>query len=79
MRTFKTNWLLSALPLSATLLLGGCDAVVLDPKGPIGIAEKTILINSLAIMLAICDPDDRCNLRFRLVVSSLQHKSELPA
>jgi cytochrome o ubiquinol oxidase subunit II len=56
MRTFKANWLLSALPLSSTLLLGGCDAVVLDPKGPIGIAEKTILIDSLAIMLAIVIP-----------------------
>src|SRR6202161_1452373 len=56
MRTFKANWLLIALPLGATLLLGGCDAVVLDPKGPIGIAEKTILIDSLAIILAIVLP-----------------------
>ena len=56
MRTFKANWLLSALPLSSTLLLCGCDAVVLDPKGIVGIAEKTILINSLAIMLAIVIP-----------------------
>jgi cytochrome o ubiquinol oxidase subunit 2 len=29
---------------------------VLDPQGPIGIAEKTILIDSLAIMLAIVVP-----------------------
>jgi cytochrome o ubiquinol oxidase subunit 2 len=41
-----------ALPL---LLLGGCGGV-LDPKGPVGAAEKTILINSLAIMLAIVIP-----------------------
>src|SRR5580704_8976113 len=64
MRTFKANRLLSALPLSATLLLGGCDAIVLDPKGPIGIAEKTILIDSLAIMLAIVVPTIAATLAF---------------
>jgi cytochrome o ubiquinol oxidase subunit II len=56
MGTFRANWLVSALPLGATLLLGGCDAVVLDPQGPIGIAEKTILVDSLAIMLTIVAP-----------------------
>ena len=29
---------------------------ILDPQGPIGAAEKTILIDSLAIMLAIVLP-----------------------
>jgi cytochrome o ubiquinol oxidase subunit 2 len=29
---------------------------ILDPQGPIGVAEKTILIDSLAIMLAIVLP-----------------------
>jgi cytochrome o ubiquinol oxidase subunit II len=43
-------------PLSATLLLGGCDLAVLNPKGPIGDANKTILIDSVAIMLAIVIP-----------------------
>ncbi len=43
-------------PLSAALLLGGCDIGVLDPKGPIADANKTILINSVAIMLAIVVP-----------------------
>jgi cytochrome o ubiquinol oxidase subunit II len=42
--------------LGATLLLSGCDLAVLDPKGPIGDANKTILIDSLAIMLAIVIP-----------------------
>ena len=36
--------------------LGGCSLAVLDPQGPIGGAEKTILIDSLAIMLAIVIP-----------------------
>ncbi len=43
-------------PLAVALLLGGCDWAVLDPKGPIGEANKQILINSVAIMLAIVIP-----------------------
>ena len=38
------------------VVLSGCQPAVLDPKGPIGAAEKTILYNSLAIMLAIVVP-----------------------
>jgi cytochrome o ubiquinol oxidase subunit 2 len=42
--------------LAAPLLLTACEPAVLDPQGPVGIAEKTILIDSLAIMLAIVVP-----------------------
>jgi cytochrome o ubiquinol oxidase subunit II len=56
MGTSRLNWLGSALSLGAAALLGGCNALVLDPRGPIGIADKTILIDSLAIMLAIVLP-----------------------
>ena len=46
------------LRLAAVLLLplSGCNRGVLDPVGPVGAAEKTILINSTAIMLAIIIP-----------------------
>src|SRR5437660_4222384 len=37
-------------------LLGGCTEGVLDPKGPIAIAERQILFNALGIMLAIVIP-----------------------
>jgi cytochrome o ubiquinol oxidase subunit 2 len=37
-------------------LLGGCGETVLSPIGPIGAAERTILLDSLAIMLAIVAP-----------------------
>lgn len=40
----------------AATLLAGCEGGVLDPQGPIGLAQRTILINSLAIMLAIVIP-----------------------
>ena len=36
--------------------MAGCDRGILDPVGPVGQAEKTILINSTAIMLAIIIP-----------------------
>jgi cytochrome o ubiquinol oxidase subunit 2 len=38
------------------LATGGCSQGVLDPRGPIGIAEKTILLNSVGIMLTIVVP-----------------------
>jgi len=50
-------------PGGATLL-GGCNAIVLDPKGPIGLADKTIIIDSLAIMLTIVIPTIAAILAF---------------
>jgi cytochrome o ubiquinol oxidase subunit II len=42
---------------SAILLtLAGCAPAVLDPAGPVAAGERTILLNSLAIMLAIVVP-----------------------
>jgi cytochrome o ubiquinol oxidase subunit 2 len=38
------------------LLLAGCEPAVMSPAGPVGAGEKTILIDSLAIMLAIVIP-----------------------
>jgi cytochrome o ubiquinol oxidase subunit 2 len=38
------------------LFAAGCNRGILDPAGPVGHAEKTILINSTAIMLAIVIP-----------------------
>ena len=43
------------LALLATII-SACDRGILDPVGPVGQAEKTILINSTAIMLAIVIP-----------------------
>jgi cytochrome o ubiquinol oxidase subunit 2 len=40
----------------APILLTACHWAVLDPQGIVGIAEKTIMIDSLAIMLAIVIP-----------------------
>jgi cytochrome o ubiquinol oxidase subunit 2 len=40
----------------SSVLFGGSAMNILDPQGPIGAADKTILIDSLAIMLAIVLP-----------------------
>ena len=45
-----------AVLLVAAAALGGCTEGVLDPKGPIAAAERQILFNSLAIMLAVVIP-----------------------
>jgi cytochrome o ubiquinol oxidase subunit 2 len=42
--------------LIGAAMLGGCTEGVLDPKGPIAAADRQILLNSLAIMLAIVIP-----------------------
>jgi cytochrome o ubiquinol oxidase subunit II len=42
--------------LTGAAILGGCNEGVLDPKGPIAIANRQILLNSLGIMLAIVIP-----------------------
>jgi len=46
------------------LVLTGCQAAILDPKGFVGLSEKTILIDSLAIMLAIVLPTIAATLGF---------------
>jgi cytochrome o ubiquinol oxidase subunit 2 len=46
----------TASAAALTLLLAGCNRGLLDPVGPVGSAEKQILINSTAIMLAIIIP-----------------------
>ncbi len=48
--------LASAIAMIGVVALGGCTEGVLDPKGPIAIAERQILFNALGIMLAIVIP-----------------------
>jgi cytochrome o ubiquinol oxidase subunit 2 len=46
------------------LTLGGCQMAVLSPAGPIGEADRTILFDALAIMLAIVVPTILATLAF---------------
>jgi len=47
---------LLAVVLLVATTLGGCDGGVLDPKGPVSLAERQILFNATGIMLAIVIP-----------------------
>jgi len=52
------------LAIAAPVLLAGCQAALLDPRGPVARAERLILINSMAIMLAIIVPTIVATLAF---------------
>ncbi|WP_413060892.1 ubiquinol oxidase subunit II [Sphingomonas carotinifaciens] len=47
---------LGSVPALCLLALGGCRSGVLDPAGPIAAGERSLLFNSLAIMLMIVIP-----------------------
>jgi cytochrome o ubiquinol oxidase subunit II len=50
------TWLRLISTTSAILMLASCKEGVLDPHGPVGEAERVILYNSTAIMLAVVIP-----------------------
>jgi len=50
------SYLMLAMTVTLVLALAGCKSGVLDPHGPVGAAQRTILLNALAIMLAIVVP-----------------------
>ena len=52
------------IALAVPFLLGGCSGALLSPVGPVGNAERTILLNSVAIMLAIVVPTMLATLAF---------------
>src|SRR5262245_27054315 len=55
---------LSSACTLAMASLSGCGGGILDPAGPVGQAEKLILFDALAIMLAIVIPTILCILAF---------------
>ncbi|MHB1541400.1 MAG: ubiquinol oxidase subunit II [Steroidobacteraceae bacterium] len=55
-RTPRLRLLRLVLPLAATLLLSGCHWAVLDPAGPIGVAEKWIIDTAIGLMLLVVGP-----------------------
>ncbi|HWH82400.1 MAG TPA: ubiquinol oxidase subunit II [Burkholderiaceae bacterium] len=54
----------ASVALASMALLAGCVGGVTDPKGPIGAANLTLLVDSLAIMLAIVVPTILATLGF---------------
>src|SRR5512146_2579774 len=56
MKRFARSRILRLLPLAAVLLLSGCQWVVLDPKGPIGLQERSIILTATVLMLIVVVP-----------------------
>jgi cytochrome o ubiquinol oxidase subunit II len=52
----SATWLRAISMMSAAMLLASCNEGVLDPRGPVGKAERVILYDSTAIMLAVVIP-----------------------
>jgi cytochrome o ubiquinol oxidase subunit 2 len=50
------TWLRAISLTSAAMLMASCNEGVLDPRGPVGKAERIILYDSTAIMLAVVIP-----------------------
>src|SRR5271169_5354009 len=57
-------WLRAMSMTSAALLMASCNEGVLDPHGPVGKAERVILYDSTAIMLAVIIPVIMLTLAF---------------
>src|SRR5271163_3795989 len=55
-RASTRAWFGRCAVVMVPIVLTACAPAVLDPQGVVGISEKTILIDSLAIMLAIVVP-----------------------
>ena len=58
------TWAARCAAAATSLVLTACQPAILDPQGPIGSAQKTILIDSLGIMLAIVIPTIAATLAF---------------
>lgn len=56
LRVLRKYFLNGCLIAGAIFVLGGCSTGVLDPKGPVGEGDSTILIDALLIMLVIAVP-----------------------
>ena len=50
--------------VAAALLLAACEPGVLNPAGPVAAGERTVLLNSLVIMLGIVIPTIVATLAF---------------
>jgi cytochrome o ubiquinol oxidase subunit 2 len=62
------TWYMRRLALGAALggaaILAGCSTELMNPEGPVGEAEKTILLDAFAIMLVIVVPTILVTLAF---------------
>jgi cytochrome o ubiquinol oxidase subunit II len=56
MRTRLPDYLTRMLLIAAVLLLGGCDMVLFNPKGQVGLDQRNLIILSTLLMLLVVVP-----------------------
>ncbi|SPW23144.1 Ubiquinol oxidase subunit 2 precursor [Cronobacter sakazakii] len=73
MRLRKYNKSLGLLSLFAgTVLLSGCDAALLNPKGQIGLEQRSLILTALGLMLIVVIPAILMGYWLRLEISGNQ-------
>lgn len=55
-RKKKHNKFIGFVTLLTTTLLSGCNAVLMDPKGAIGLEQRTLILTALGLMLIVVIP-----------------------
>ncbi len=66
------------LAIFATLLLSGCNLDVLNPKGSVGLAEKSLILDSTWAMLLVVIPVIALTLLFAWRYRVAQHERARP-
>ena len=56
MKKTKCSTFVKWLSMGSALLLSGCKAAILDPKGPVGMDERTLIITAVLLMLIVVVP-----------------------
>ena len=62
-----------------SLLLGGCNMVLMTPSGDIALQQRNLILASVALMLLIIVPVIALTLLLRLALPPVQHGGHLRA
>ena len=71
-----TRWRGAVLTAGVTLFVGACDlrqAAVIDPKGPIALAERNLLFDAFCVMMGVIVPVIVLTLLFAEKAAALFH------
>ncbi len=73
------RYLFLSTVLICTAALGGCNEGILNPQGPIAVAERQILFELARYHAGDRDPGDLGDVGSRILVSCVQQARELSA
>ncbi|GAB7214901.1 hypothetical protein OS42_15120 [Dickeya oryzae] len=80
MRLRKYNKIFGMLSLIATtLLLSGCDMALMNPKGQVGLEQRSLILTALGLMLIVVIPVIIMTIAFAWKFRASNEKSEVHA